>query len=41
MYVLGAIAVTLITAYACYYITFKRRHEGPADPYSGLDHPDY
>ena len=41
MYVLAAIAVTLITAYACYYITFKRRHKGPSDPYTGLEHPDY
>lgn len=41
LYILAAVAVTLITAYACYYITFKRRHEGPSDPYSGLDHPDY
>ena len=36
--VLAALAlIALIGAYICYHITFKRKHEGPDDPFSGLD----
>ncbi len=39
--VLAIALVILAGAYICYSITFKRKHEGPADPFTGLDHPDY
>lgn len=39
--ILAVLTVALGLIYVCYYITFKRKHKGPADPYSGLDHPDY
>ena len=34
-------AVLLIGAYICYSITFKRRLDGPDDPFSGLDLPGF
>ena len=29
--------IALVGAYICYSITFKRKYEGPSDPFSGLD----
>ena len=29
--------IALVGAYICYHITFKRKHEGPDDPFGGLD----
>jgi ABC-type multidrug transport system fused ATPase/permease subunit len=35
---LAALAlIALIGAYICYHITFKRKHEGPDDPFRGFD----
>ena len=40
--VIAAIAaVLLIGAYICYSITFKRKIDGPDDPFSGLDLPGF
>lgn len=39
--ILGLALVFFAATYICYFITFKRKHKGPADPYKGLDHPDY
>ncbi len=37
----AVLALSLVGAYICYYITFKRKAKGPEDPKSGLDRPEY
>ena len=40
--ILGAIVlITLVGAYICYHISFKRKLKGPDDPKNGLDLPEY
>ena len=35
------VLIALIGAYICYHITFKRKLDGPDDPFSGLDLPGF
>ena len=40
--ILGAIVlITLVGAYICYHISFKRKLKGPDNPKNGLDLPEY
>ena len=39
--ILAIALVLLIGAYICYSITFKRKKEGPDDPFNGLDMPGF